>query len=621
MFEVYCRMGQARCENQSMQATLSKYGFVAFALSSLAIGIFLNQLKQIEIANLVWALGAALGLILSLRWLIQALRNKALGSDTLAVVSIIATGATNEWLAASIISVMLATGRALEVWAEGRASSHLDALVSRAPHDAHLLQSNEYVDTAIASVPVGSLILVRSGEVVPLDGILQSEALFDESALTGEPEPIWRAKNSSVQSGVVNAGSSVLLKTSTNAADSTYANLINLVASAKQQATKGVRLANKWAIRFVPIALGMAIITWLISGDIKQAVAVIVAATPCPLILAVPVAIVSGISRASKVGVIIKTGSALEQLSRVEVVLIDKTGTLTEGGPRVSQLVWSKDANEVETIGLAASLEQHSSNIVARALVELAKDRQIAFQPATNVFETPGHGLTGTVDGKIISVGQPKLPLPDWAKIQSSLITEIQIDGRIAGYIGLSDPLRTDAKTTIKNLFALGVKRILLVSGDREETVAKVANELGIREHFASMAPEQKLMMLTKTQNETKGTVAVVGDGINDAPALAAADIGIAMGARGATAASQSSDVVIVEDSIGRLAEAVFISKTAAKRALQASTIGMALALIAMICAAFGFLNPSESAIVQEFIDAAAISFALVGSRSTIGQS
>ena len=600
-----------------MQVTLRKYGVVTFALLSLALGISLDQSNQNDFANLVWALGAVVGLTLSLSWLIRSLRSGALGSDTLAVISIIATGATNEWLAASIISVMLATGRALEVWAQGRASSHLDALVSRAPHDAHVLHNNEYIDKPLTEVPVGTQILVRAGEVVPLDGILQSEALFDESALSGEPAPIWRAKESLVQSGVVNAGSSVLIRTTTTAADSTYASLINLVASAKQQATQGVRLANKWAIRFVPIALGMAIATWLISGDIKQAVAVIVAATPCPLILAVPVAIVSGISRASKVGVIIKTGSALEQLSRVEVILIDKTGTLTEGGPHVTNASWAAEVNELEVLSLAASLEQHSSNIVARALVASAKARAIPFMEATDVVETPGHGLTGVVGGKSITVGQPKLPLPSWADIKSNLITEIQVDGVIVGYLGLSDPVRFDAKETIKNLFRLGVKRILLVSGDREETVEDVANELGITEHFSSLTPVQKLMMLKQTQDQTNGSVAVVGDGINDAPALAAADIGIAMGARGATAASQSSDVVIIEDSIGRLSDAVSIAKSAARRALQASTIGMSLALVAMLAASFGQLSPSQSAIVQEFIDAAAIGFALVGSRTT----
>ena len=596
--------------------SIQKYGFAAFALGSLIIGLVLFQTNHIYAANIVWALGAALGLTLSLRWLVQTIRTRALGSDSLAVVSIVATGATGEWLAASIISVMLATGRALEVWAEGRASSQLDALISRAPHDANVLRNGEYIDLPIAEVPIGELMLIRAGEVVPLDGILQHEGLFDESALTGEPEPIWREKGSLVRSGVVNAGSSISIQSTTTAAESTYANLINLVAAAKNQGTKGVRLANKWAIRFVPIALLLAITTWLISGDIKQAVAVIVAATPCPLILAVPVAIVSGISRAAKVGVIIKTGAALELLSKVEVVLIDKTGTLTEGGPRINQMIWNVGIDSSEMLSLAASLEQHSSNVVARALVELARSRSLPFHEATNVVETPGHGLSGVVCEKIITVGQPSAELPTWAKINSNLIVEIQSGGFPVGYIGLSDPIRTDAEATITELLRLGVKRILLVSGDREETVLQVAEELGITEHFSNMTPKQKLEILGETKTETKGCIAVVGDGINDAPALAAADIGIAMGSAGATAASQSSDVVIIEDSIGRLSQAIAISKVATNRALQASSLGMGLAFLAMICAAFGFINPTQSAIVQEFIDVAAICWALVNSKA-----
>jgi len=598
-----------------MQVTMRKYGFVTFALASLFIGISLSQSNHHELANISWAVGAALGLILSLQWLIQTLRTKSLGSDSLAVISIIATAATNEWLAASIISVMLATGRALEIWAEGRASSHLDALINRAPTNAHVYESEQYVDRPVGEVTKGSLILIRPGEVVPLDGVLQSESIFDESALTGEPEPVWRAKDTMVQSGVVNAGGSVSVLTSTTAQDSTYANLINLVASARAQATKGVRLANKWAILFVPIALLMALITWLISGDVKQAVAVIVAATPCPLILAVPVAIVSGISRAAKFGVIIKNGSALEQLSRIEVLLMDKTGTLTEGGPRVSQMFWAPNVDVSQTLSIAASLEQHSSNIVARALVQLVRERQLPFHAAENVSEVPGHGLSGLVGGKNISVGQPTSTIPEWATLSTPLIVEIKVEGEAIGFLGLSDPIRTDSRTTIEELRVLGVKRILLVSGDLQDTVTEVANELGISEYHFSCKPEEKLQLVNQAKRTAKGSVAVVGDGINDAPALAAADVGIAMGSKGATAASQSADVVIVEDSIRRLAQAVSISKSATSRAIQASTIGMSLAFLAMTAAAFGFLSPSESALVQEVVDAASIIWALTSQR------
>jgi P-type E1-E2 ATPase len=279
-------------------------------------------------------------------------------------------------------------------------------------------------------------------------------------------------------------------------------------------------------------------------------------------------------------------------------------------------MVWAKDVDSQEALSLAASLEQHSSNVVASALVQFAKERKLDFLPVSSVVETPGHGLSGVISGKRVSVGQPKLPIENWASITSTLLVEINVDSQVVGYLGLSDPLRSDAVRTIQELKDIGVRRLLLVSGDREKTVAEVAQELGVTKYFAECSPESKLQLLIEEQEHANGSVVVVGDGINDAPALAAADIGVAMGARGATAASQSSDVVIIEDSFRKLAEAIKISKTATNRALQASSLGMALALIAMLGAAFGYLTPSQSAIVQEFIDAAAIGLALIGATA-----
>lgn len=596
---------------------LRKYGFLVIAILSVTIGLFFGLINQSTSANISWSFGAILGLLISSRWLLATIRERALGSDILAVLSIVATAVTNEWLAASLISLMLASGRALEKWAEGQASRHLDALMARAPHSAHLISTTgEISDAAIASIALNSRILVKSGEVVPIDGVLEAEGLFDESALTGESLPVWRNTNTTVDSGVVNVGAAVILKTAATAETSTYANLIRLVASAKQQASKGVRLANVWATRFVPIAILLALTTWLISGDPKQAVAVLVAATPCPLILAVPVALVAGISRAAQIGVIIKEGMAIERLAQVEVVLLDKTGTLTEGGPRITEMIFKDTSSPDEVLRLAASLEQHSANIVARALVAEAKSKSLELHLATAVTDTHGHGLSGLVDGRKVTVGQPSLPLPDWARLSNALLIQINIDDIAVGFIGLDDPLRAEALATVRNLKALGVKRVLMVSGDRKQTVETIANELGVTEFFAECSPTQKLEILKTEMEAATGTVVVVGDGINDAPALAAADVGVAMGAKGTTAASQAAAVVIVEDSIRRLGSAIAISKTARDRALQASTIGMSLALLAMFAAAFGFLTASESALLQEVIDAASITWALVGRRS-----
>ena len=600
---------------------MSRYWFVLVSLASVLGGLAFDFANQPLMAKVSWAFGAAIGFYFSTRWLFLAIRKKALGSDVLALISILATAVTNEWLAASLISLMLSTGQALERWAEGRSSKHLDALLSRAPQSAHLVDaSGDIEDVDIKTVLVGSRVLVRSGEVVPFDGLVESDALFDESALTGESLPVWRTANSKVDSGVLNVAESVIIKTTSTSEDSTYTNLIRLVANAKSQASQGVRLANVWASRFVPLALGMALITYLITQDIRQAVSVIVAATPCPLILAVPVALVSGISRAAQRGVIIKSGESIERLANAEVVLLDKTGTLTEGGPRITAESFAEGSDPDEVLRLGASLDQESSNIVAKAVVGLAKAKGLKLERPVSVLEAPGHGLSGIIGEHKVSIGQPKLPLPGWVKLTNALLIEIRIDDVAVGFLGLDDPLRKEAAGTVSALDKLGVKRVLLVSGDRHETVKAIADELGIKEYFAECTPTQKLDILNAELKATEGSVVVVGDGINDAPALASADVGVAMGARGNTAASQAAKVVIVEDSIRRLVDAIEVSKVSKRRALQASAIGMGLAIIAMGFAAFGLLNPNQAALIQEFIDAAAIIWALIPSLKTSQQ-
>ena len=601
-----------------MVKLVTRYSFLILALTSSVAGFVLN-FSSTQLANIAWSIGAAIGLLLSLRWLIAAIKEKALGSDVLAVLAIIATGLTNEWFAASLISLMLASGRALELWAQGKASKHLDALMKRAPSFAHMVSpSGEVTDVPINEVQISSRLLVRSGEVVPVDGALEESAVFDESALTGESLPVWREAGTTVSSGVINSGSAVVIVAAATAETSTYANLIKLVASAKAQASKGVRLANVWAARFVPLALLIAVGTYVITQDIKQAVAVLVAATPCPLILAVPVALVAGISRAAQVGVIIKEGAAIEKLAQAEVVLLDKTGTLTEGGPRITSMVFAEGADPDRVLSLAASLEQTSANIVARATVAEAKLRNLPLSMAAEVEEVHGHGLSGLVGGSRVTVGQPTLPLAAWAELSNALLVEINIDGKVLGYLGLDDPLRKESLETVSHLKNLGVKRVLMVSGDRKSTVENIAHQLGVTEYFAECSPTEKLEILKTEKEAAKGSVLVVGDGINDAPALAAADVGIAMGAKGTTAASQAASVVIVEDSIRRLANAIDISQVARTRAIQASTIGMSLAIVAMLAAAFGYLSPSQAALVQELIDAASIIWALVGRRTKV---
>lgn len=587
--------------------------YLLLLVTLLSLGAGLLQPQDSIGAVLTYATGAAIGFVLSVTLLIRAIRLGEFGSDALALLAIVATSLTGEWIAASVISVMLATGRALERWAEGRARNQLEALLARAPRLAHVINTDgNPTDVLLSKVSLGSKILVRSGEVVPLDGTLVSNGTFDESALTGEPLPRFVAEGEEVPSGVVNAAANVELITTKTEATSTYSALVRLVEQAQAASANGVRVANKWAVRFVPFAILLAAATWLITGDYRNAVAVIVAATPCPLILAVPVAIIAGMSKAAAKGSIIKGGAALEALARTQTVLVDKTGTLTHGGPEVSQVAFAPGVDQEQTFSLAASLEQASPHVVAKSILAEAKRRNLTLQMASNTNETHGAGLTGEVDGHSVRVGQLQSTLPDWAPLTNSLIVAVEIDGQLVAVIGLDDPLRDEAKGTISQLRRLGVKRIIMVSGDRKSTADLVGIEVGVDEVFAECTPERKLEIVHAEMKATKGSVIAVGDGINDAPALATASVGVAMGARGATAASEAADVVIIEDSIKHLATAVLISKGARNRALQAAGIGMGLAMAAMFAAAGGFLNATSAAVTQEFIDMAAILWALV---------
>lgn len=398
----------------------------------------------------------------------------------------------------------------------------------------------------------------------------------------------------------------------TTAETSTYSALVRLVENAKAHSAPGVRLANKYALWFVPLALAIALATWLFTGNVHAAISVIVAATPCPLILAIPIAVIAGISAAAKQGAIIKDGAALEQLARSHVLLVDKTGTLTHGGPEVTAIQTAPGWKPEQILEIAAGLELASAHVLAKAVVRGAEAREIIPAKATKVNEVLGEGLVGVVDGHIIRVGRLLEPVPTWVNVNTSLQICVDRDGEVIGVIDLDDPIRSDAVDTIRELRMLGVERVLLVTGDRKPAADAVGKAVGVDEVFAECRPEDKLELVGVEKKNAKGAVLVVGDGINDSPALAAADVGVAMGAGGATAASETASVVIIEDSIGRLVDAIRISKGARNRALQAAGVGMGLSLLAMLSGAFGLVSVTENAIAQEFIDAAAILWALV---------
>ena len=568
-------------------------------------------------ANVIpYMVGAAIGAVLAIRMVWVSIREHEVGSDVLALISIVATSLVGEWLAGAIIALMLATGQALESWAAGRARNQLESLVQRAPRRIQLVDNDGLItDSDISQVKVGDLFLVRTGDVVPVDGRLMAAASFDESALTGEPLPKEHEIGDEIPSGVVNAGEPVQMVATTTAETSTYSALVRLVENAKAHSAPGVRLANRYAMWFVPLSLAIALVTWLVTGNLHAAISVIVAATPCPLILAIPIAVIAGISNGAKHGAIIKDGAALEQLARSQVLLVDKTGTLTHGGPEVSNIQVAPGWKPEQILSIAAGLELSSAHVLAKAVVRAAQAREVLPAKAKAVAEVLGEGLVGIVDGHTIRVGRLLEPVPDWVKVSESLQICIDRDSEVIGVIDLEDPIRADAVDTINSLRILGVERVLLVTGDRKPAADAVGDAVGVDEVFAECRPEEKLELVAVEKKKARGAVLVVGDGINDSPALAAADVGVAMGARGASAASETASVVIIEDSIGRLVDAIRISKGARNRALQAAGVGMGLSLIAMLSGAFGFVSVTENAIAQEFIDAAAILWALVPTK------
>ena len=576
---------------------------------TLIFGFFIEQ---------SWILAGLIGLVPAVTWLVNDLRHKTMGSDVLAVLALLGALFTDELFAAAVISVMLATGRVLESWAEGQAERQLKALLSRMPRNVHRVKSDGTIEEIeIEQVNIGDHLLIRSGEITPTDGSLLKAATLDESALTGEPLPVQRLAGEDLSSGVLNAGAPFEYIATTTSENSTYAGIIKLVKAAQAKSAPGVRLANTWALRFVPAALLIAGSAWAISGDIGRAVAVLVAATPCPLILAVPIAIVAGLSQAAKNGAIIKGGGILELLAKTETVLLDKTGTLTHGGPAISEMNTQPGLSDDELLQLAASVDQYSPHIVAKAIVHEARKRNLNLRSCIDIEEIAGHEIAGTVDGARIVVGQMRYEKPAWLHFSQPLMVAVARDGVLIGVIGLDDPIRKESAQMVSDLRSAGVRHIALVTGDREETAIEVASSVGITEIYSKVTAAGKLEIAEAAKKTTQGSVIVVGDGINDAPALAAADVGVAMGARGASAASEAADVVIVEDSIDRLTRAIRIAKSSRRKALQAAGIGMGLSFIVMGTGAVGITNASQGAVAQEVIDVIAILWALTALKSS----
>ena len=569
-----------------------------------------------------WLVSAGLGLAYALWSAADSLRRGRLGVDVIALLALAGAVAVRELLAAAVISVMLASGRALETWAALRARHDLSALLDRAPRTARRYQGGSVEAVPLDAVAAGDLLLVASGDVVPVDGTVASAAaVLDESALTGEARPAERIRGDQVRSGVVNVGAPFDLRASDTAACSTYAGIVRLVSDAENSQAPFVRAADRYAMWFLPLTLAVAASAWAAGGP-ARAVAVLVVATPCPLILAAPVALVSGLSAAARRGVVVKNGGVLERLAQCTTLILDKTGTLTVGQPQVTAIIsaspGSLDADGVLT--LAASLDQASGHVLAAAIVRAGAERGCRLTPPSDVTEKAGQGMAGIVGGREVRLGRA-----EWvgaveadscvraarrrSRLDGALTVFVAVDGRPAGVLLLEDRIRTDARQTLRAVRRGGISRIVLATGDRAEAAGAVGALAGADEVLAELTPAGKLEVVRREQR--RAPVIMTGDGINDAPALALADVGIAMGARGATASSEAADAVLTVDELSRLGEVAALARRTRRIALQSVLAGMGMSLAAMAAAAAGLLPAVWGALLQEAIDVAVILNAL----------
>lgn len=592
---------------------------VLIAAGGLAAGL-LTWTAGLDAANLIWA-AATVPVIVALGVdIVVSLRQREVGLDIVAFLSMSGALVLGETLAGCVVALMYAGGEYLESFAARRARREMTALLSRVPKSAMRYEDSTLAEVPIADLCPGDRILVRQGEVVPVDGVVEAEhATIDESALTGESVPVTMRRGDEVPSGGTNQGAAFDLIASRPAAESTYAGIVRLIEEAEKAKAPMVRLADRYAIVFLIVTLVIAIGAWLISGDPVRWLAVMVVATPCPLILAVPVAVVAGVSRAAKAGVLIKGGGVLETMGRVKTVVVDKTGTLTRGQATLTTCHTANGFTADEVLRLGASLDQASNHVVAEAMVAAAHEQRLALSSPTQTRETPGSGLEGIVDGHEVVVGgygyvrdrtRGESNFHDVAPTREGEVTvAVAVDDRMAGLLVFSDEIRKEAPEALHRLREAGVERIVLASGDRRDVTEAIGTRLDVDEAVGELIPVDKVNIVVSERN--RGIVMMVGDGVNDAPALAAADIGAAMGARGSAASAEAADAVLLVDRLDALADAVSIAHRSRRIALESVIAGIGLSFAAMIVAAFGYLPPIAGALTQEVIDVAVILNAL----------
>jgi heavy metal translocating P-type ATPase len=596
------------------------WALAAWSLAALLAGLAAWLFFRSGLETAIWATGIVPVLLALIFQIAESLRRREIGLDVVALLSMGGALLLGETLAGNVVALMYSGGQLLETFAAGRARREMTALLARTPKSAMRYGPSGLEEAAVATLAPGDRILVRNGDTLPVDGTVASAtALLDQSALTGESLPVRHAGGTLVLSGSVNAGDAFDLVATRTAAESAYAGIVRLVEEAGRAKAPMVRLADRYAVWFLLVTVFIAGGAWLATGDPVRALAVLVVATPCPLILAVPVAIVSGVSLTARHGLLVKGGGVLEGLSRVRTMVIDKTGTLTAGRASLISTHPQNGFSTDDVLLFAASLDQASNHSIAEALTAAARQRNLPLASPQAVAETPGSGLEGLVEGRRVVIGGPgfvraRLGItdefaPDGGDGDGVISVAVAVDGNAAGTLLLSDEIRPEAPAVLAALRKRGVDRIVLASGDRADVTASVGARLGVDAVMSELTPEDKVALVLSEREH--GPVMMVGDGVNDSPALAAADIGVAMGARGAAPSSEAADAVLLVDRLDRLIDGMDIARRSRRIALQSVYVGIGLSVAAMPVAAFGYLPPVAGALLQEAIDVAVILNAL----------
>ncbi len=597
---------------------------LALAVVGLVVGLALYFADRNAAADMAWTLGVLPVLAALVVEILRSLWRGEVGLDIVAALSMTAALTFGETLAAAVVAVMYSGGNFLESFAEGRARREMHALLSRVPRTATRHRDGGLEEVPLDDIQPGDLLLIRQGDVVPVDGTVASGTAFvDASALTGESLPAHLSVGAEAMSGSTNAGEPFDLTATRVARESTYAGIVRLVEEAQRSKAPMARLADRWSLGFLAVTVVIAFAAWRFTGDPIRAVAVLVVATPCPLILAVPVALVAGLSRAAHFGVLIKGAGPLETMARIRTLILDKTGTLTDGRPQIVSIDSYDGVSEGDLLRFAAALDQASKHPVAQAIVAAAKTRGLDLPVPSEVIERPGEGVEGMVENRKVLVGGNAFVAGKVAAVTGdepdldagSVLVAVAIDGKMVGHLVMADPLRDGTDAMLAGLRREGVQRILLATGDRIEVAERVTEGLGLDGLRAGLSPDQKVLLVLSERKH--GPVMMVGDGVNDAPALAAADVGVAMGARGAAASAEAADVVLLVDRVDELGPGIEIARRSRHIAMESVVVGIGLSVLGMIAAAFGYLTPVQGAVLQEVIDVAVILNALRSLRIT----